>query len=137
MLIADNPKRWKWRFFLSTQSSTTADNLNHTGETDENVFLNLRNVVGALEELDVAKETRNDCAVKVEEKQELLDEVAAQHEQVKRKIALLIDEGEQYVVKAKEIAAGSGRVAMTVAEAATKPYVEDMISTDTLQMDSD
>jgi hypothetical protein len=88
-----------------------------------------------VEELDVAKKTRNDRAVKVEEKQERLDEVAAQHEQVKRKIAHLIDEGEQYVVKAKEIAAGSGRVAMTVAEAATKPYVEDMMSTDTLQMD--
>ena len=108
------------------------------GKTGENVFAALHRVIEAMKELDAAKKTRNDCVEKVQEKQGFLDQVSAQHEQVKRKIALLFDDAEDYLTKMTAVkSGGSGRVSMSVTQASDKSYVEDMISTDTLQMESD
>eukprot|EP01047_Picozoa_sp_COSAG01_P088706 COSAG01_NODE_21004_length_922_cov_21.696233_1_plen_65_part_00 len=51
-------------------------------------------------------------------------------------VALLFDGAEDCLKKMTAVkSGGSGRVAMSVAQASDKGYVEDMISTDTLPMD--
>eukprot|EP01047_Picozoa_sp_COSAG01_P068091 COSAG01_NODE_9763_length_2350_cov_69.696135_2_plen_259_part_00 len=69
-------------------------NLSKTGEI---CIAALHHVVEAMEELDASKKTRNDCGVKVKENQQDLDNVLAEHEKIKRQIALLFDDAQDYL----------------------------------------
>ena len=57
---------------------------------------------------------------------------------MRQQLAVIIDEAEEYLKKASEIKTDqSGRTAMTVDEAGSHHYVDDMVSTDTLEMGDD
>ena len=49
-------------------------------------------------------------------------------------MAILVDDGEEYLERATAVAADEGRVAATPAEAAESEYVDDMVSTSTQEL---
>ena len=64
--------------------------------------------------------------------------VEQQLSKVRQQLAVIIDEAEEYLKKASEVKVdSSGRTAMSVDQAGGHHYVDDMVSTDTLQMDDD
>ena len=78
-------------------------------------------------------------------KEQHLDEVTSECaaveknlSKVRQQLAVIIDEAEEYLKKASEIKMDqSGRTAMSVDQAASHHYVDDMVSTDTPEIGDD
>ena len=91
-----------------------------------------------IHELNKAKQDRRP-------KEQHLDEVTSECaaveknlSKVRQQLAVIIDEAEEYLKKATEIKMDqSGRTAMSVDQAASHHYVDDMVSTDTPEIGDD
>ena len=74
------------------------------------------------------EKNRNTIADDVKMKEQTMQQVEANHYKIRQRLAILVDDAEEYLEKATAVAATEGRVATTPAEAAEAAYVDDMVS---------
>ena len=148
---ADNAKaRWVYNFLIAgTQPppiiggtaeapTKTLQTILAMGHAKDEEFEELRTMLDLIEALNKAKTNRRP---KKQHLDEVTSECAAVEKnlsKVRQQLAVIIDEAEEYLKKASEIKMDqSGRTAMSVDQAASHHYVDDMVSTDTLEMGGD
>ena len=78
-------------------------------------------------------QNRNRDDVKM--KNDAMQQVEVKHNKTRQRLAVLIWDGEKYLEEAKVDTVPGGRVAATPGEAAESEYVDDMVSTNTQELD--
>ena len=89
-------------------------------------------------DIDTSKVLHTPIADIEQLKHDVMQQVEVKHNKVRQRLAVLIWDAEKYLEEATKVdAVSDGRVAATPAEAAESEYVDDMVSTDTQELDWD
>ena len=108
------------------------------GKSEPVEFDKLIELINRMKTLNDAKKNRNAIGGDVKIKHDVMQQVEVKHNKVRQRLAVLIWDAEKYLEEATKVdAVSDGRVAATPAEAAESEYVDDMVSTDTQELDWD
>eukprot|EP01048_Picozoa_sp_COSAG05_P002317 COSAG05_NODE_92_length_19835_cov_158.918271_13_plen_150_part_00 len=108
------------------------------GKSEPVEFDKLIELINRTKTLNDTKKDRNAIGGDVKIKHDVMQQVEVKHNKVRQRLAVLIHvwDAEKYLEEATKVdAVSDGRVAATPAEAAESEYVDDMVSTDTQELD--